>query len=137
MTDDEAKSRPPLDTVRLDLWLWAARFVKTRSLAAEAVDGGRVDVNGEGAKRSKPVRVGDRVTIRIGPYRHDLDVTGLAERRGSATVAATLYQERPESKAARQATADRLKLQNPIFFEGAGRPSKKQRRAIDKWKGRG
>ncbi len=137
MTDDEAKSRPPLDTVRLDLWLWAARFVKTRSLAAEAVDGGRVDVNGEGAKRSKPVRVGDRVAIRIGPYRHDLDVTGLAERRGSATVAATLYQERPESKAARQATADRLKLQNPIFFEGAGRPSKKQRRAIDKWKGRG
>jgi ribosome-associated heat shock protein Hsp15 len=135
--DDEATREPPSTSpVRLDIWLWAARFFKTRSLAAEAVDGGRVDVNGERAKRSKPVRVGDRVGIRLGPYHHDLTVTGTAERRGPATVAATLYQERPESKTARQATADRLKLQNPIFFEGEGRPTKKQRREIDKWKGR-
>ena len=137
MNDDGAPGRSPLGSVRLDIWLWAARFFKTRSLAADAVDGGRVDVNGERAKRSKPVKIGDRVGIRIGPYHHDLDVTGLAERRGPATVAATLYLERAESKAARQETAGRLKLQNPIFFEGAGRPSKKQRREIDKWKGRG
>ncbi|MGE0443117.1 MAG: RNA-binding S4 domain-containing protein [Gemmatimonadales bacterium] len=123
-------------TVRLDVWLWAARFFKTRSLAAEAIDGGKIDLNGERPKRSKPVRPGDQVSIRLGPYHHQVAVTGVAERRGSATVAATLYQETAESKAARQQVADRLKIQNPIFFEGAGRPTKKQRRAIDKWRGR-
>jgi len=127
---------PTLDRVRLDTWLWAARFFKTRSLAAEAIDGGRVDVNEASAKRSKAVRMGDRIALRIGPYHHHLTVTGLAERRGSATVAATLYQESVDSKAARQALAERLKMQNPIFYEGAGRPTKKQRRAIDRWKGR-
>lgn len=123
-------------TVRLDVWLWAARFFKTRNLAAQAIDGGKIDVNGERPKRSKSVRTGDQVSIRLGPYHHHVAVTGVAERRGSATVAATLYQETVESKAARQQVADRLKLQNPIFFEGAGRPTKKQRRAIDKWRGR-
>jgi ribosome-associated heat shock protein Hsp15 len=126
----------PLPTVRLDLWLWAARFFKTRSLAVAAIEGGRIDLNEEKPKRSKPVRIGDRIAIRIGPYHHQVEVTGLADRRGPASVAATLYQETPESRAARQATAERLKLQNPIFFEGAGRPTKKQRRAIDRWKGR-
>ena len=125
-----------LSTARLDSWLWAARFYKTRTAAAEAVDGGKVDVNGERAKRSKPIRRGDRISLRNGPYHHHLEVTGLAERRGPASLAASLYQETPESKAARQQVADRLKLQNPIFYEGAGRPTKKQRRAIDKWKGR-
>ncbi|MEZ4456029.1 MAG: S4 domain-containing protein [Gemmatimonadales bacterium] len=123
-------------TVRLDVWLWAARFFKTRNLAAQAIDGGKIDVNGERPKRSKSVRAGDQVSVRLGPYHHHVAVTGVAERRGSATVAATLYQETAESKAARQQVADRLKLQNPIFFEGAGRPTKKQRRAIDKWRGR-
>ncbi len=127
---------PPPDRVRLDTWLWAARFFKTRTLAAEAVDGGRVDVNDGAAKRSKPIRVGDHVALRLGPYHHRVTVTGLAERRGSAAEAARLYQETPESKAARQALAERLKLQNPIFYEGAGRPTKKQRRAIERWKGR-
>lgn len=126
----------PLNSVRLDLWLWSARFFKTRALAVLAIEGGRIDVNGDKPKRAKPVRVGDRISIRNGPYHHDVEVTGLAERRGSATVAATLYTETAASKAARQETAERLKLQNPIFFEGAGRPTKKQRRAIDKWKGR-
>lgn len=123
-------------SVRLDLWLWAARFFKTRSLAAAAIDGGKVDLNDDGAKRSKAVRIGDRIDIRSGPYRYHLLVTGLSERRGPAAVARTLYEETPESKAARQETADRLRMQNPIFVEGAGRPTKKQRRAIDKWKGR-
>ncbi len=122
--------------VRLDLWLWAARFYKTRSLAAEAIDGGKVDLNDAATKRSKLVRVGDRITIRNGPYRHELDVKGLAERRGPASVAVTLYTETPKSIAARQAIADRLRLQNPIFYDGAGRPTKKQRRAIERWKGR-
>lgn len=139
--------RPRIDTpgqgepaspggVRLDLWLWAARFYKTRSLAAEAIDGGKVDLNDSAAKRSKLVRIGDRISLRNGPYRHELQVTGLAERRGSASIAATLYLETPESLAARQATADRLRLQNPIYYDGAGRPTKKQRRAIERWKGR-
>ena len=122
--------------VRLDLWLWAARFYKTRTLAAAAVDGGKVELNESPAKRSKLVRVGDRISLRNGPYRHDLEVKGLAERRGSASVAATLYLETPESLGARQTVADRLRLQNPIFYGGAGRPTKKQRRAIERWKGR-
>lgn len=135
VTSDEGRAAGAA-AVRLDIWLWTARFFKTRSLAAEAIDGGRIDVNGDRAKRSKSIKVGDRIEIRSGPYRHDLEVTGLVARRGSATVAATLYRETPESQAARRETADRLKLQNPIFFEGAGRPTKKQRRAIDKWRGR-
>jgi len=100
------------------------------------VDGGKVELNESPAKRSKLVRVGDRISLRNGPYRHDLEVKGLAERRGSASVAATLYLETPESLAARQTVADRLRLQNPIFYDGAGRPTKKQRRAIERWKGR-
>lgn len=131
-----ARGSEPPHAVRLDSWLWAARFFKTRSLAAQAVDGGRVDVNGESAKRSKAVRVGDRVAFRIGPFHYDVEVRGLAERRGPASVAATLYLETPESKAARQAHAERLRTTAPIFYEGAGRPSKKQRRAIDRWKGK-
>jgi ribosome-associated heat shock protein Hsp15 len=127
-------STPP--SVRLDLWLWAARFFKTRALAAEAIDGGKVDVNGDRAKRSKPVRPNDRVSVRIGPYRHDLVVTGLADRRGPATVAVTLYQETPESRVAREKIAANLRLEHPVSFDGAGKPSKKQRRAIDRWRGR-
>lgn len=123
-------------SVRLDSWLWAARFFKTRTLAAEAVDGGKVDVNGDRSKRSKPVKVGDEIALRQGPYHYRLHVTGLAERRGPASVAATLYREDPASQAARQTLAEKLKLQPPAFFEGAGRPTKKQRRDIDKWKGR-
>lgn len=123
-------------SVRVDQWLWAARFFKTRTDAAAAIDGGRVDVNGERAKRSKPIRVGDQVAFRNGPFHHRLRVTGLGSRRGSAAVAATLYQEDPESIAARKVVSDRLRLEAPIHYEGAGRPTKKQRRAIDRWKGK-
>jgi ribosome-associated heat shock protein Hsp15 len=126
----------PAGAVRLDSWLWAARFFKTRTLAAQAIDGGRVDVNGDSAKRSKPVRVGDRVAFRIGPFRYDVEVRGLAERRGPAAVAAALYLETAASKAAREAHAERLRTSAAIFQEGAGRPTKKQRRAIDRWKGK-
>lgn len=124
------------ERVRLDSWLWAARFFKTRTLAADAVDGGRVDVNGEGAKRSKLLKVGDTVRLRQGPYHHELVVAALADRRGPAAKAALLYQETEASKAARQVIAERLKMQNPIFYDGAGRPTKKQRREIDRWKGK-
>ena len=80
-------------TVRLDKWLWAARFYKTRALAVEAIDGGKVDVNGQGAKRAKAVRVGDRIQFRQPPYEWDVAVRGLSERRGPASVAVTLYEE--------------------------------------------
>ncbi len=123
-------------SIRLDLWLWAARFYKTRTLAAEAIDGGKVEVNGDRPKRSKPVKVGDEVTLRQGPFHYRLHVTGLADRRGPASIAATLYQEDAASATARQALAEKLRVQAPIFFEGAGRPTKKQRREIDKWKGK-
>jgi len=122
-------------TVRLDSWLWAARFFKTRTLAAEAVDGGRVDLNGDRPKRSKPVKVGDEVRIRLGPYHHHVVVRGLADRRGPASEAVLLYQEDEASKRARLELADRLKAQAPLF-QATGKPSKKQRREIDRWKGK-
>lgn len=132
-----AQSTPDADRVRLDSWLWAARFFKTRSLAAEAVEGGRVDVNGERAKKSRAIRIGDRIAFRLGPYRYDLTVTGLTDRRGPPKMAATLYHEDPAARAARLDHSARLRLEAPIFYEGAGRPTKKQRRAIDRWKGKG
>src|SRR5262245_13338995 len=99
------------DKVRLDSWLWAARFFKTRSLAAQAVDGGRVNLNGDKAKRSKAIKVGDEIRVRIGPYHHQVVVRGLSDRRGPASAAALLYLEDPESKAARELLAERLKMQ--------------------------
>jgi ribosome-associated heat shock protein Hsp15 len=119
----------------LDSWLWAARFFKTRSLAAEAIDGGRVDVNGDRAKRSKSMKVGDAVRIRLGPYHHHVVVLGLADRRGPASEAVLLYREDEASKQARLELAARIKAQSPLFQE-TGKPSKKQRREIDRWKGK-
>src|SRR5262245_4612973 len=126
--------RPP-ESVRLDSWLWAARFFKTRTLAAEAVDGGRVDLNGDRPKRSKPVKVGDEIRIRLGPFHHHVQVKGLADRRGPASEAVLLYQEDEASKRARLELADRLRAQAPLF-QDTGKPSKKQRREIDRWKGK-
>ena len=130
------KRREDATSVRLDSWLWAARFYKTRTLAAEAVDGGKVDLNGDRPKRSRAVKVGDEIALRQGPYHYRLTVTGLADRRGPASVAATLYQEDAASLAARQALSEKLKFQAPTFFDGTGRPTKKQRRDLDKLKRR-
>src|ERR1051325_2680402 len=91
----------PLDDTRIDKWLWAARFFKTRSQATTAVTGGKVAVNGDTAKPSKTVKVGDHVRLRLGPTEYRLTVTGIGERRGSASVAQTLYEESPESLAER------------------------------------
>lgn len=121
-------------TVRLDKWLWAARFYKTRALAVEAIDGGKVDVNGQGAKRSKAVRVGDRIQFRQPPYEWDVEVLGLSERRGPASVAVTLYEETAASRKGRETLALRLKALPPPLFLEKGKPSKKQRREIEKYK---
>jgi ribosome-associated heat shock protein Hsp15 len=124
------------DRVRLDKWLWAARFYKTRSLAAEAVAGGKVQVNGERVKRAKPVQVGDEVRIRQGPYEYQILVRALSDRRGPATEAVQLYEEKAESRASREAMALQLKSLHAAFLPERGRPTKKDRREIEKLKGR-
>src|SRR5690349_25013192 len=88
--------------VRLDKWLWAARFFKTRSLATEAVNGGKVELNGLRPKPSKDVKIGDQLRVRLGPFVHAITIRALSERRGPAAVAAQLYEESAESIAARQ-----------------------------------
>lgn len=119
------------DKVRIDKWLWAARFFKTRSLATEAVAGGKVEVNGDRAKPAKTVKPGDAVRLRLGPYEHALVVRALAERRGTARDAQALYEETAESLAARQRQAEQLRLAPAAFvFEEKGRPTKKDRRDL-------
>jgi ribosome-associated heat shock protein Hsp15 len=128
----------PNDRVRIDKWLWAARFYKTRSLATDAVTGGKVEVNGERAKPARLVRIGDDVVVRQPPFQWRLTVRGLAERRGAASVAQGLYEETPESRAERERLRERLRIAQPLFlYEEKGRPTKKDRRMIDKWEKRG
>ena len=130
------RERDGLTGVRLDKWLWAARFYKTRSLAAEAIDGGKIDVNDERGKRARLVRVSDRVRVRKPPFVHEVEVCGLSEQRGSGAVAATLYNESAESRAARETLALQLKAMGPPIFRDKGRPDKKDRRDIDRLRGR-
>ena len=123
--------------VRLDKWLWAARFFKTRSLAAEAVTGGKVTMHGDRVKPARPLQVGDEIAVRLGPYEHIVRVRELSERRGPATVAATLYEETAESLAARSKLAEQLRLSPaPLVYDEKGRPTKRDRREIDKWRRR-
>ena len=120
--------------VRLDKWLWAARFFKTRSIAAEAIAGGKVELNGERAKAAKLLQVGDRVSIRLGPYEHIVVVQKTSEQRGPASIAQTLYAETDESKLARQKQAEQLRLAPARFvFEDRGRPTKKDRRDLSRF----
>jgi len=121
--------------VRLDKWLWAARFYKTRALAVEAIEGGRVEVGGARVKRAKLIQVGDVIRLRLGPYEHMISVVGLSERRGPASVAATLYEETPESKKIREELQLRMKAAAPQFAYDSGKPTKKQRRDIEKLRG--
>jgi ribosome-associated heat shock protein Hsp15 len=123
------------DRVRLDKWLWAARFFKTRSAASEAVLGGKVDVNDESAKPAKQLSIGDVVRLRLPPYEYTLEVTGLAERRGSAAIAATLYVETEASRTARERLTEQLRLA-PQFDATGGKPSRQDRRAWDKFRGK-
>jgi ribosome-associated heat shock protein Hsp15 len=124
------------EKVRIDKWLWAARFFKTRSLATEAVDGGKVDVNGARAKPAKLVGVGDELRVTVGEQRYVLRVTGTGERRGSAEVARTLYEETPESLAARTRLAEQHKLSAMSYGFDEGRPNKKDRRDLRKFRDR-
>jgi ribosome-associated heat shock protein Hsp15 len=118
--------------VRLDKWLWAARFYKTRSLAAEAVEKGKVEVNGERAKRAKLLQAGDSLLIRLGPYQHIVTVRAVSEKRGPATVAAKLYEESAEGRKAREAMQIQVKAAQSVPGFERGRPSKKDRREIER-----
>jgi ribosome-associated heat shock protein Hsp15 len=126
-----------MESVRLDQWLWAARFFKTRSLAAAALDGGKVELNGERAKRSRLARQGDRIRLRQGAYEYLMTVTALAAKRGSAEVAAGLYQEDEASRAARARIAEQHRLAARLHGGiQPGRPTKRDRRELGKLKGR-
>ena len=118
------------EQVRLDKWLWAARFFKTRSLAAEAVEGGKVHLNGSRTRPSRVVRAGDELKIRRGPYEWVVIVRGVSPKRGPASEAQLLYQETEESKRSRDALANELRFQGRIVSEIKGRPSKKARRDL-------
>ena len=118
--------------IRLDKWLWAARFFKTRSLAAEAISGGKIEINGERAKPSRIVRFGDKLNIRRGLYECTIIVKDVSRLRGPATQAQLLYEETDESVGKRAAVAAQMKFERPPDFDSPGRPSKKDRRAIDR-----
>ena len=117
--------------MRLDKWLWAARFLKTRALAVEAIAAGHVTVNGERPKPAKMVKPGDSVVVRRAPFEHVLVVKELSDKRGPAAVAATLYEETTESRAKRTAIAAEMKAQPQPRFKG--RPTKKTRRDYEAW----
>ena len=123
-------------SVRLDKWLWAARFFKTRTLAAEQIDAGRVEVNGERAKRSRAITVGDKLRIRKPPFEQVIEVLGESEQRGPASVAQRLYAETEDSIKGRETLSAQMKALGPPVFREKGKPGKKERRAIDKWRGR-
>ena len=127
--DDETRSAP-----RLDKWLWAARFFKTRSLASEEIARGRVQVNGQSAKASRLVRVADLVELRQGAVQRTVKVLGLSHVRGPAPVAQALYEETPESVAAREARAEQRRLApEPADTIDQGRPTKRDRRDLTDW----
>jgi ribosome-associated heat shock protein Hsp15 len=128
------------ERVRIDKWLWAARFYKTRSIAAEAVGGGKVDLNGERIKPAKPVKLGDVLRIRKGMFEWEVTVQKLGSRRGSATLAQELYVESEASKQVRAELTERLRIEResapaqiPKYVKG--RPTKRDRRQLERFKG--
>ena len=122
------------ETVRLDKWLWVARFYKTRSMAAHGVALGRVTVNGEPAKAARDVHTGDRIAIQQPGYRQEVVVAALSTQRGSATVARGLYTETDASLAARERARQQRRLApDPAATLAQGRPTKRDRRALADW----
>jgi len=127
-----------LQSIRLDKWLWAARFFKTRGLAQQAIEAGRVLVDDDRVKVARALRPGERITVRIGEQEQQVEVLALSERRGPATVARALYRETPESLARREeAAAQRRLAPEPAWSIEQGRPTKRDRRLIERLRGRG
>jgi ribosome-associated heat shock protein Hsp15 len=131
---DEETPSPP-GKVRLDKWLWAARFYKTRALAAEAIDGGKGDVQGDRAKRARLVQADDTISLRQGPLEWVVVVRDVAERRGSAEIARQLYEETTEGRRKRDLVTEQLRHMPTAFSYGDGKPGKRDRRALRRLKG--
>lgn len=127
MSQRHEEPPPPAATLRIDKWLWCARFFRSRGLAQQAVEGGHVQVNGERVKASRPLRVGDRLRITRDRERFEVDVTGIPARRGPAPEARQHYRETPESEAARVHARELDRLSAPV---SAGRPDKRERRDL-------
>ncbi|MCE2900313.1 MAG: RNA-binding S4 domain-containing protein [Gemmatimonas sp.] len=136
-SESEDEDWAPPGKVRLDKWLWAARFFKTRALAAEAIDGGKVDVNGDRAKRAKMIQAGDVVRLRQGPVEWVLRVRDVAGRRGSADVARQLYDETDEGRRKREIVVEQLRSMPTAFSYGDSKPGKRDRRVLRRLKGDG
>ena len=128
---------PPEASERLDKWLWAARFFKTRSLAAQAVSGGKVEVNGARAKPARRIRTGERLTIRRGVMQWVVVVRGLNRERRPAREAVLLYEETPESREARSSEEERRRQAQARRERGLGRPTKRDRRELERLKSEG
>ena len=121
-----------IEKQRIDKWLWVARFFKTRSLASEAVERGRVTLNGNRIKPAKQISLDDILTVRIGNYSYEIKVLGLTNKRESATEAQKLYRETDASREQRELLSARLKAQPPLFYN-KGRPTKRDRRDIERF----
>lgn len=126
----------PLTSIRIDKWLWAARFFKTRSLASEAIKGGKVLVNNEKIKPSREIAIGNSITIRQSIFSKTVTVRQLSQRRGPATVAATLYEETADSISRRERLMEVHRSQPAIRRSGMGRPTKRERRQIISFTGK-
>lgn len=124
----------PLTEVRADVWLWAARMYKTRSLAKQAIDGGKVTVNGAGCKPSKMLHVGDHVRLTRGEERLELEILALSEQRGPASTAQTLYRETETSRVAREQAREQRRLSGAGLNHPPVRPNKQQRRELRRLK---
>jgi ribosome-associated heat shock protein Hsp15 len=126
-----------VDRVRIDKWLWAARFFKTRALASKACELGRVDSNGQPVKPSREVRAGDLLRVKNESGEFQVEVLGLSEMRGPAAVARTLYREMEASRELRLKLAEERRLMPRVETVREGKPSKRDRREIDRLRGRG
>ena len=124
-----------MERVRLDKYLWAARFYKTRSISTEAIDGGKVRLNGERVKPAKEVKASDMIELRAGDVEFTILVTALADKRGSADIARTLYAETAESRTARVAAAEKRRRVSDPAEQIFARPTKKDRRDLDRFRG--
>lgn len=124
----------PLQSVRIDQWLWAARFFKTRSLAQQAIRGGKIHINGHRCKPARTVQPGDHLNITRGEETFAIDVLALSAKRGPATMAQALYRETPESIAARQRQAGQRRLERAAQTGPVRRPDKRQRRQLRRLK---
>lgn len=120
----------PLNTVRLDKWLWCARFFKTRALAAAAIKGNKIRVNDQPVKAAKSIHVGDKLNIKKTPYQYTITILKLTNNRLSASLAAELYEEDAESIQTREILTQQIKAENASFPRTIGRPTKRDRRNI-------